>query len=239
MKRVSRTPRIRPLRAAVAVARLVRDPDATDEVFHLYESLIGGAIRRYVRRMRRTRVGARVLDQRRPILPILQDRAGLCDHPSGSLARAYARWAEAEGIDADGLVEASNIGPAQYGVGTDERFFLDNLRDTHDLWHVVTGYHRDVIGEASLVAFGAAQMPHLGGLVLMGTGLLVSRDMPGARRLIAEGWRRGRAAAWLPGQDWIARLAQPLEQVRAELCVGAPPVYEPVWSPGYQAQLAT
>ena len=30
-------------------------------------------------------------------------------------------------------------------------------RDSHDIWHVLSGYHRDALGEACLVAFSYAQ----------------------------------------------------------------------------------
>jgi len=37
-----------------------------------------------------------------------------------------------------------------------------------------------------------------------------------ARQALLEGLRRGGRAAWLPGQDWEALLARPLEEVRRQ-----------------------
>jgi ubiquinone biosynthesis protein COQ4 len=53
-----------------------------------------------------------------------------------------------------------------------------------------------------------------------------------------EGFRRGRRAAWLPGAEWEALLAQPLVSVREELRVGEPPVYQQFRSEGAPALVA-
>ena len=45
-------------------------------------------------------------------------------------------------------------------------------------------------------------------------------------RLIRQAYRRGRKAEWLVDADWETLLEQPIDQVREELGVGEPPVYE-------------
>ena len=52
------------------------------------------------------------------------------------------------------------------------------------------------------------------------------------RPIIRDGHRRGKQAAWLPGEDWEALLELPLEEVRTKLGLGAPPVYEEFRSEG-------
>ena len=49
---------------------------------------------------------------------------------------------------------------------------------------------------------------------------------------------RGRDCAWFPAVDWEALLARPLEDVRAQLRVGAPPVYREFRSAAGEAALA-
>jgi len=111
-------------------------------------------------------------------------------------------------------------------VDPDAYFLRDRLRDTHDLWHTVTGYKGDLIGEASLLAFSFAQTwnPGVGLIVLTA---LVRGNEPGVRKLIAGGFVRGVRSAWLPSVKWEDLLARPLEDVRRELRVGAPVTYEP------------
>jgi ubiquinone biosynthesis protein COQ4 len=47
-------------------------------------------------------------------------------------------------------------------------------------------------------------------------------------RAIWEGYRLGRRAAWLPGEDYEALLAEPLEQARARLRIGRPETYQEI-----------
>ena len=61
--------------------------------------------------------------------------------------------------------------------------------------------------------------------LLVATGLLRSND-PDARRLMVDALVRGLHAAWLPGVRWEELLPLPLDEVRARLRVGPPPVYE-------------
>jgi len=49
----------------------------------------------------------------------------------------------------------------------------NRMRDTHDLWHVVTGYKGDLVGEASLLAFLFAQTRNPGVGFIVAVALLV------------------------------------------------------------------
>jgi len=48
------------------------------------------------------------------------------------------------------------------------------------------------------------------------------------RNAILEGYRRGKAAAWLPGEDYEALMAEPLEAARARLGLGRPTIYDSI-----------
>jgi ubiquinone biosynthesis protein COQ4 len=117
-------------------------------------------------------------------------------------------------------------------LGADYRRTMERLRDMHDLWHVVSGYGRDLVGEASLLTFTFAQTWNPGVGFIAAVAYLRIGDVPGARGLLREAFRRGRRAAWLPGEDWEALLALPLDEVRSRLRVGRPPCYEGVRSTG-------
>jgi ubiquinone biosynthesis protein COQ4 len=178
-------------------------------------------------------MGARILEERRSLLNTLSNREALLALPEGSLGRVYADFVAREQLSADGLVEASVEGGRRLDIGEQRRLFGDRLRDMHDLWHVVTGYNRDLVGEASLLAFSYAQTRNRGvGFIVAVAWLRAGRAGAGFRRLIEAGYRRGRDSAWLPGADWEALLARPLSEVRQELRVGTPPVYEELRSEG-------
>jgi len=233
--------RIRPLVAWRALRRLFRDPDDTKQVFVIVGALSGRSGERSFLRFRADPNGARILRERRSLLATLSDRAALERLPEGSLGRTYAEFMGREQISAGGLAEASQEGGRRLDFGEERRIFANRLRDMHDLWHVVTGYGRDLVGEAALLSFSYAQSRNRGiGFIVGMAWWRAGRDPEGRafRRLVEEGYRRGRDAAWLPAADWEALLARPLDEVRATLRVGEPRAYRAVRSAGAPAEAA-
>ncbi len=211
-------------RAGRALAVLLRDPDDLPQVFNLIDAISGTAPHRLLFAFRRSASGKRLLRDRPDILPVLADRERLRSLPEASFGRAYLAFVESEGITPEGIKTASaGITPHAGSFA----FLNQRMRDTHDLWHTATGYKGDVLGEASLLAFTLAQHWNTGVAFIVLAALL-----KGFGRLetgvIRDGYRRGRAAAWLPAQEWESLLPLPLEVVRARLKVGAPPVYTPL-----------
>lgn len=226
--------RIRPLVALRAIRALIRDPDATSRVFDVIDALSGNHGQRLFDRFARTPGGRRLLEERPDLLAALSNRERLRGLPAGTLGRCYDEFLGREELSAEGLVQASMEG----GRGPDpdlpeDRVFLGcRLRDMHDLWHVVTGYGRDLVGEAALLAFTFAQTRNPGIGFIVATAYLRARgEMSWVRGMIREGYRRGRRAAWLPEQPWEELLERPLDEVRERLRVGEPPVYREVRSP--------
>jgi ubiquinone biosynthesis protein COQ4 len=221
-----RSDRVRPLAALRAIRALIRNPDDTALVFEIIEALSGRSRARVFDRFVRTESGQRLLATRPNLLARLTDRASLLALPPGTLGRTYGEFMSREQISADGLVEASEDW-LRHDIPADRRWFADRLRDTHDLWHVVTGYGRDLVGEASLLAFTYAQTRNPGiGFIVAVAYLRARGEARWARRLLRDGYSRGRRAAWLPGVEWESLLDQPLARVREQLGVGDPPVYE-------------
>lgn len=223
-----------------AMKQLLADPDDTEKVFVIIQALSGKSGERQFQRFAASAVGRQVLTERRDLIATLSDREALRSMPAGSFGRAYADFMDQEQISADGLVDASE-GPRPEGLFQDENRdrFGRRMRDSHDLWHVLTGYSRDLVGEASLLAFTFAQTrnPGIGFIVLM--AYLRSKGEIGfGRQMIREGYRRGRRAGWLPAADWEALLPQPLASVRRTLGVGDPPEYTQLRSEAGEAALA-
>ncbi len=218
-------PRIRPLEAWRAMRSLLRDPDDTKQVFRIIDALSGRSGERVFERFRKTPTGARVLAEGRDLLATLSDREALLALPEGSLGRTYADFVTREQLSSDGLLQASVEGGRRLDFGEQRRLVGERLRDMHDLWHVVTGYGRDLAGEAALLAFSYAQIRNRGiGFIVAVAWIKAGREGAHFRRLIEDAYRRGRRSAWLPAADWEALLAKPLTEVRRELQVGEPPV---------------
>src|ERR1700751_5954107 len=220
--------RLRPIAAFHAVRNLMRNREDTHQVFLLIDALRGKTTLRQFARFRQTETGRAVLSEHRRLLDRLSDRASLAPLPADSLGRAYYDFMASENLSAEGLVEASRI-TMQARPADDVTLFREPSREMHDLLHVVTGYGRDPLGEACLVAFSYAQTGLKGfAVIAFYAARKISRARPDqpVRRAVFEGYRHGRSAGWLPGADWEALLAQPVEAIRARFAV-RPPKYYP------------
>lgn len=226
--------RVQPLRAWRAIRALIGNPDDTAKVFDIIDALSGNAGERSFQRFRATAEGQRILRERRDLLAALDDRDSLKQLPPGTLGRVYADFVEREQITGQGLADASMTAERrERGLDPERELFFARLRDMHDLWHVVTGYNRDLLGEAALLAFSYAQTRNRGvGFIVAVAWLRAKGEFAYGRKLMTEGYRRGKRAAWLPAQDWEWLLTQPLAVVRERLGLGEPPVYEQQRSAG-------
>jgi ubiquinone biosynthesis protein COQ4 len=94
---------------------------------------------------------------------------------------------------------------------------------------VLTGYGRDALGEASLLAFSYEQN-HNGGLLFIAyAGARQIRKVSGTKApvfgAIREGRRLGRAAAKIAHQDIAALMREDIGVARARLGIGKPEIY--------------
>lgn len=106
---------------------------------------------------------------------------------------------------------------------------FERLRDSHDLWHVLSGYGRDSVGEASVMAFsyGITRVRGMG-LIALAAGTQGSRRFPYYwQRYLLKAWRRGRRARSVLSADYEALLPLPLPEVRRRLGVEPPEVAHP------------
>ena len=211
-----------PVRAFTALSALVRDPEDTSRVFAVIDAFSGNNGQRVLKRLRRTQSGAQILDVRPEILPLLQNLDWLRSQSSDSLAAAYLHFMHTMGITAGGLIEAAT--EQRDAATADLEWLRCRLRDTHDLWHTVLGYHGDLLGEASVLAFSAAQIQNPGiGLIVLAA---MHRANAEQRQVITTGFKRGLIAAWFPAVRWELLLPLPLAEVRRQLRVDDPPRYE-------------
>ena len=222
-----------------SVRALLANPDDLPQVFTLLEALAGDTHERMERRLATSDAGRRILAERPNIVPLLEDREALRRLPDGSLGRAYLAFLESENISAAGIQNADARGRAHpESLPPVEAYLHQRMRDTHDLWHAVTGYKGDVVGEAALLAFTLGQIWNTGIGLLVAVGFYKTFGSPEARALIVDGFRRGHRAAWLPEQPWESMLAMPVAEVRAKLGIGAPPAYTPVRSTDMRMAMA-
>jgi ubiquinone biosynthesis protein COQ4 len=152
--------------------------------------------------------GQIALADRLPLGPI--DLAALHQLPQNSLGFHYADHMIRHQLQ--GLVAA----PAMTAVD----FIDSHMRETHDIWHVVTGSSLSMVGEIQLQAFCIAQLQcSRFWLALLTKNLLKSLiyDIEVAddyMNALTQGWRMGKAAKPLFGFDWCGWWEVPIEEVR-------------------------
>ncbi len=219
----------RPLEALRALRELVRNPEDTAQVFVIMRALSGDAIGQGAARFVASPTGAELLRNRPDLVAVLTDRARLATFSDGSLARAYLDLVGPAGITAEGLVAVSEENVQEYTQLTAEQgVYAKRLRDSHDLWHTVTGYGTDTFGEVCVVAFSYGQTRNLGFAVIALIGALKIARVTGEAKVLRAAWqayRDGRRAVWLPAIIWEDLLGRPLNEARRMLRIAAPTRY--------------
>lgn len=216
-------------RIATAISKLLKDKEDTTQVFVILEALAGKSGERSFKRFKKSPHATKILSAEKPLMSYLKDREWLAGLPEGSLGQAYYKFTEVEQITADGLVEASEQGRTlDIDLPPQAIVYQERQRDAHDLWHVVTGYGRDPLGELALLAVTWRQTGNIGFLLIIGVGYrVIGKAAPGLKigRVLREGFRTGAKAQWLPAADWETLLTRPLSEVRETLTMPAPEHY--------------
>lgn len=223
--------KLRPFKALGHFRRLVQDKEDTEQVFHIFEALPRAGFVDDARAFCESDIGrSRMISE--PFLPaILDDHDELAKLPVGSVGRAYMDFMQREGLSAAGLVEESmkmRRGKPQFDDQI--QWYANRLRDTHDLLHILTGYSRDALGEASVLAFTYGQTGNYGNAfiaLLAGRQIKkISRTRAPVFKALRQGYRHGKAAPNIINEDIRALLAEPIEAARARLNIGKPTYYE-------------
>jgi ubiquinone biosynthesis protein COQ4 len=223
------TPRYSLPRAVRNFHLLLKDKEDTSLVFKIFESLPS---KTFMPRVAALGLSPRGEELRRsePSLPaILDDHAALRRTPKGSLAHVYCDFMESEGLSAAGLVaEAEKLGRPKFDDVT--QWFMERSRDTHDLFHVLTGYGRDALGEQCVLLFTHGQSPSHGHLLIGYAGAANIKSMIRGSKApvlgaVNQAKRTGKGAQRLIEQPIRELLARPYDEVRAGLNIPEPTQY--------------
>ncbi|GAA6623571.1 Coq4 family protein [Scytonema sp. NUACC26] len=146
----------------------------------------------------------------------------LLNYPEGTLGYAYASYIKSAGFD------PNFYRPVK--VESEIDYVLLRIRQTHDIWHIVTGFETDGLGELGLKAFELAQTRRPLAVVLVGGGLLITlikspEIMKALLDRIAVGYRMGSKAKPLLASKWEEHWDKPLSQWRVELGIDTTSLY--------------
>jgi ubiquinone biosynthesis protein Coq4 len=134
--------------------------------------------------------------------------------PIGTLGRTFADYLISQKLD--------NKFYRRPDVVSDITFFQLRMRQTHDLYHVVTGLDITIEGELALYAFHLAQMALPLSYPIIGFSVWAKLVFEQEKTFslfdgLAKGWVMGRNAKLLFPYDWQASWSKELETVRREL----------------------
>lgn len=201
------------LRLGQAFARTMADSERTDEI-HVAEELTGRVS--YARFMAQTRddPGLRELLRDRPELRSDQvDYDALRRLPADTLGGAYVRH-----LDDNGLTADYQAAPTRYVEDDEMAYLMRRFRQTHDVWHALTGLgtagHEEVIIHA--FSWGQLRLPVSALVIVFGTlkHIVLERRWTALRHALLEAYRNGRDAAPLLPIYWEKMWEHPLSEVR-------------------------
>ncbi len=222
-------PRYSPARAWKSFRLLMKDKEDTSLVFKIYESLPSSNFMERVDALVMSERGELLRSTEANLAEILDDHATLRRTPKGSLGHAYCDFMESEGLSAAGLVaESERLGRRKFDDCA--QWFSERSRDTHDLFHVLTGYGRDALGEQCVLLFTHGQAPTQGHLLIGYAGAAnIKLQVKGSKApvigAVNQAKRTGRGAPSLIEQPIRELLKQPLDTVRTALNISEPTVY--------------
>lgn len=207
----------RNVRALFSLAMLVRDPNRLNEVFEMADALatpetMTPVIDRLIK-ISPPEV-ARAIEERHRLARI--DLRSLQALPEGTLGREFAEHMLHNNLDPTALPDL----PSPDRIS----FFRAHLYETHDIWHVVTGYGTDLVGELALQGFYLAQIPGPLPALLIAVGFLrsalVDTDLTTPfMDALMSGYRMGKESTPLFGVHWDEWWTTPIDEVRATLGV--------------------
>jgi len=225
-----KTSGFRPLKVLHHFGKLIEDKEDTEQVFHIIEATKGRKSHAQAHAFIRSPEGQRMMSGGVDIPAMLDDHARWADCAAETVAAHYIAFMKREGLSAAGLVAESHKWAPPESLPQDQtQWYFDRLRDTHDLFHVLTGYGRDALGEASLLGFSYEQNHNKGILFIAYAGARQIKKVSGTNAplfaAIKEGRALGRAAAKIAHQDIAALMREDIGAARARLNIGKPEVY--------------
>lgn len=210
--------KLQQLRFARAFFRFVDNPERTEELFKMVEPQFQkpdyshSPVLRAMADHLQTQPEFMKLWQEK-YLPALPRPSELKKFPEGSLGRVYADHMLNQGLDPDFYPTMQPRSLVHY--------LAQRMRQTHDLWHVLTGYSTSYEDEIRLQGFTLGQIKTGFPVMVLAAGLLHTlrtrpQDATALVEAYYESYRWGCQARFLPGVRLEDRLREPLVGLQVE-----------------------
>lgn len=224
---------IQPFKAVKAFFDLVDDRDDTRYVFAFFNAVNGRSNEAYYERFLNSDYGKAFLADPEALGRTLTDRATLEGYGPGTFAAAYLQYLDSENLHPLGVHEAALANAPEMMAEVKSEWpelywILYHGALTHDLYHVLTGYNRDPLGEALLLVFSGLHTGSRGARLLGAlAGLRIRYEIPAwpIGRMMKEAVRLANTAEHFPTADLASLLSLPLNQARGRVNIGKPELY--------------
>jgi ubiquinone biosynthesis protein COQ4 len=205
---------IQQLKASKAFMQLVSNPTIFEAIYDLDEVLRETELSMIACNYTTAQPGVAEIVQER-YLPAVPDLDHLLTYPQDSLGYQFAD-----------LLKRNNFNPQFYRPRsvTDDISYLSLRRSqTHDIYHVITGFGTDFTGEVALQAFQLAQFRSPIAIALLTAGIMNQLDHPAGLSTMMEaiysGWKMGEQAKPFMAQKWEDAWEKPVSEWRIALNV--------------------
>jgi ubiquinone biosynthesis protein Coq4 len=136
--------------------------------------------------------------------------------PYGTLGQVFAEHCHNRGLNPN-LVDVP--------LEDETDWLLSHLFRTHDIWHVMTGWANDEIGEVGLAGFYCGQLRSppffifLYSLIMLKRVLRKDQQIDDFIRAFCAGYDSGRQASPLFGVNWADHWSTPLTEIRKNFSI--------------------
>jgi len=210
--------------AIKCVKKIIKNPADTKNIFALATAVNGPSLIKMYHKLLETKEGGELACE----LPEFADLYPLLDKcPEGSVGHALL---SNQKYSLESLIRISKLGTSNsINARHPYMWVARRVRDTHDMYHMLTGYKMDsVLGEGCLAAFTYAQTKsYLWGLIFL-SGIWMFKGSP--RKIVAlfEAYRRGKKCSWLLGENYETMINENLDDCRKRLKLTKAKIYETI-----------
>ena len=200
----------------ILFGRIVRNPDYLDDIISISRTIRKAAgpkeLKDVVEDFGSHPIGQSALESKHRAGKLNVQELKLL--PEDTLGGVIGRFLSVRGLNPDDIPGV--------GTKTDSDYVLTHLYETHDIWHVITGFDTDPAGEVGLQAFYLAQtrtfLPlFIIAAIMLNTAMYAYDEKSKRMDAIISGWLLGKKAKHIAGYDWKANFHRPLAEVKAEL----------------------
>jgi ubiquinone biosynthesis protein COQ4 len=196
---------------------LALNPDDTQQVFYLATAVDREKLPLITARLEADAAGRELLRDQPAIDTTHVDFDALRALPEDTLGGAYARALDSQGLSPD-------LFKRPPGLPENLAYTEQRVRQTHDVWHVLTGMNTDIPGEVGLQAFIHAQLQQNFSKFIIWFGLaFYGLRYPEMWKLVKNARRAGEQAKFLLSVRWEDWWTTPLAEVRAQFNVAVIP----------------